>query len=207
MDTKQIHWLGHSAFRIEDESVQLYFDPYKLSAKLPKADIIFITHSHYDHYSQEDIAKIKKDGTIFVAPSDVVLQIGKGAIVVSPGTETTVGRLHIRAVPAYNLNKNFHPKNKQWVGYIITLSNGHKIYHAGDTDNIPEMRTISADIALLPCGGTYTMTAQEAAAAANIFKPKVVIPMHWGDIIGSKSDATDLQKLFSGETIIKSQER
>lgn len=203
MDTQHIHWLGHSAFRIEDGALQVYIDPFKLTPNLPKADVIFITHAHYDHFSPEDIAMIKKEGTVFVAPKDVAYQIGKGAIAVAPGEDTTVGRLRIHVVPAYNLDKKFHPKDKRWVGYVITLSQGQKIYHAGDTDNIPEMRTVSTDIALLPCGGTYTMNAKQAADAANGFKPKILIPIHWGDVVGTKMDAEELQKLFKGETVIK----
>jgi L-ascorbate metabolism protein UlaG (beta-lactamase superfamily) len=207
METKHIHWLGHSAFRIEDGSTQIYIDPFKLPANLPKADIIFITHAHYDHFSVEDIARIKKDGTIIVATKDVISKIGKGTVTVVPGQNYTIGSLKVMTVPAYNLDKKFHPKGNNWVGYIITLSNGQKIYHAGDTDFIPEMRKVTTDIALLPCGGTYTMTAQQAAEAANIFKPKVLIPMHWGDIVGSKADAEEVKKLFKGETVIKISER
>jgi L-ascorbate metabolism protein UlaG (beta-lactamase superfamily) len=206
METNHIHWLGHSSFRIEDDSLQIYIDPFKLSANLPKADIIFITHAHYDHFSVEDIAKIQKEGTIVVATSDVTSKIGKGTVTVVPGKGYTIGNLIVNTVPAYNPNKKFHPKSKNWVGYIITLSNGQKVYHAGDTDNIPEMDTIKTDIALLPCGGTYTMTARQAGEAANIFKPKVLIPMHWGDIVGSKEDAEEVKKSFKGETIIKSPE-
>jgi L-ascorbate metabolism protein UlaG (beta-lactamase superfamily) len=206
METNHIHWLGHSSFRIEDDSMQIYFDPFKLSANLPKADIIFITHAHYDHFSVEDIAKIQKEGTIIVATSDVTSKIGKGTVTVVPGKSYTIGNLIVNTVPAYNPDKKFHPKSKNWVGYIITLSNGQKIYHAGDTDSIPEMDTIKIDIALLPCGGTYTMTARQAAEVANIFKPKVLIPMHWGDIVGSKEDAEEVKKSFKGETIIKSPE-
>jgi L-ascorbate metabolism protein UlaG (beta-lactamase superfamily) len=207
METKHIHWLGHSAFRIEDGSTQIYIDPFKLPANLPKADIIFITHAHYDHFSAEDIAKIKKDGTIIVATKDVTSKIGKGTVTVVPGQNYTVGNLKVMTVPAYNLDKKFHPKGNNWVGYIITLSNGQKIYHAGDTDFIPEMRKVITDIALLPCGGTYTMTAQQAAEAANIFKPKVLIPMHWGEVVGSKADAEEVKKLYKGETVIMKPER
>jgi L-ascorbate metabolism protein UlaG (beta-lactamase superfamily) len=207
METTHIHWLGHSAFRIEDNNTQIYVDPFKLPANLPKADIIFITHAHYDHFSVEDIARIKKDSTIIVATKDVTSKIGKGTVTVVPGQNYVVGSLKVMTVPAYNLDKKFHPKGNNWVGYIITLSNGQKIYHAGDTDFIPEMRKVITDIALLPCGGTYTMTAQQAAEAANIFKPKVLIPMHWGDIVGSKADAEEVKKLFKGETVILEPER
>jgi L-ascorbate metabolism protein UlaG (beta-lactamase superfamily) len=207
METKHIHWLGHSAFRIEDGSTQIYIDPFKLPANLPKANIIFITHAHYDHFSAEDIARIKKDSTIIVATNDVTSKIGKATVTVVPGQNYTVGSLKVMTVPAYNLDKKFHPKGNNWVGYIITLSNGQKIYHAGDTDFIPEMQKVITDIALLPCGGTYTMTAQQAAEAANIFKPKVLIPIHWGEVVGSKADAEEVKKLFKGETVIKISEQ
>jgi L-ascorbate metabolism protein UlaG (beta-lactamase superfamily) len=207
METKHIHWFGQSAFRIEDGSTQIYIDPFKLPANLPKADIIFITHAHFDHFSMEDIAKIRTEHTIIVAPKDIASKFGDSAIVVVPGKTYTIGKLKVTTVLAYNLDKKFHPKGNNWVGYIITLSNGQKIYHAGDTDFIPEMRKVITDIALLPCGGTYTMTAQQAAEAANIFKPKVLIPMHWGDIVGSKADAEEVKKLFKGETVILKPER
>jgi L-ascorbate metabolism protein UlaG (beta-lactamase superfamily) len=115
--------------------------------------------------------------------------------------------LKVTTVPAYNLDKKFHPKENKWVGYIITLSNGQKIYHAGDTDFVPEMREIITDIALLPCGGTYTMTAKQAADAANSFKPKVLIPMHFGEGLGTVKAGEEVKKLFNGETIIKIQEK
>jgi L-ascorbate metabolism protein UlaG (beta-lactamase superfamily) len=207
METKHIHWLGHSAFRIEDGKTQIYIDPFKLQANLPKADVIFITHAHYDHYSVDDIAKIRKDGTIIVATKDVAFKEGKGSSIVVPGQNYTIGNLKVTTIPAYNLAKKFHPKENHWVGYIITLSNGQVIYHAGDTDRIPEMISVKTDIAMLPCGGTYTMTAKEASEAANIFKPKVLIPMHWGAIVGSKKDADEVKKMFHGETVLLVPER
>jgi L-ascorbate metabolism protein UlaG (beta-lactamase superfamily) len=207
METANIHWLGHSAFRIEDGSTQIYIDPFNLPANLPKADIILITHAHYDHFSANDITKIKKDGTIIISTKDVTSNIGKGTVTVVPEQNYTVGKLKITTVLAYNLDKKFHTKSTNWVGYIITLSDGKKIYHAGDTDFTPEMQKIITDIALLPCGGTYTMTAREAAEAANTFKPKVLIPMHWGDIVGSKADAEEVKKLYKGETVILKPER
>jgi L-ascorbate metabolism protein UlaG (beta-lactamase superfamily) len=200
METNNIHWFGQSAFRIEDETMQIYIDPYKLPANLPKADIIFITHAHFDHFSMEDIAKIRTEHTIIVAPKDVASKFGDSAITVVPGKDYTIGKLKVTTVPAYNIDKKFHPKANGWVGYIITLSNGQKIYHAGDTDFIPEMREIVTDIAMLPCGGTYTMTAKQAAEAANVFKPKLLIPMHYGSVVGSNADADTVKRLFKGET-------
>ena len=207
METNNIHWFGQSAFRIEDETMQIYIDPYKLPANLPKADIIFITHAHFDHFSMEDIAKIRTEHTIIVAPKDVASKFGDSAITVVPGKDYTIGKLKVTTVPAYNIDKKFHPKANGWVGYIITLSNGQKIYHAGDTDFIPEMRKIVTDIAMLPCGGTYTMTAKQAAEAANVFKPKLLIPMHYGSIVGSNADADTVKRLFKGETKIFVPER
>ena len=207
METNNIHWFGQSAFRIEDETLQIYIDPYKLPANLPKADIIFITHAHFDHFSMEDIAKIRTEHTIIVAPKDVASKFGDSAITVVPGKDYTIGKLKVTTVPAYNIDKKFHPKANGWVGYIITLPNGQKIYHAGDTDFIPEMRKIVMDIAMLPCGGTYTMTAKQAAEAANVFKPKLLIPMHYGSIVGSNADADTVKRLFKGETKIFVPER
>jgi L-ascorbate metabolism protein UlaG (beta-lactamase superfamily) len=206
MDTKNIHWFGQSAFRIEDDSMQIYIDPFKLPANLPKADIIFITHAHFDHFSMEDISKIKTEHTIIVAPKDVASKFGDPVIAVVLGKSYTVGKLKVTTVPAYNLDKKFHPKENKWVGYIITLSNGQKIYHAGDTDFIPEMREIITDIALLPCGGTYTMTAKQAADAANSFKPGVLIPMHFGEGLGTVKAGEEVKELFKGETSIKEKE-
>ena len=207
METNNIHWFGQSAFRIEDGTTQIYIDPFKLPAGLPKADVIFITHAHFDHFSMEDIAKIKTEHTIIVAPKDVASKFGDSAVAVIPGKTYAIGKLKVTTVPAYNLDKKFHPKENKWVGYIITLSNGQKIYHAGDTDFIPEMKEIITDIAMLPCGGTYTMTAKQAADAANAFKPKVLIPMHFGEGLGTVNAGEEAKKLFEGETVIKTQEK
>jgi L-ascorbate metabolism protein UlaG (beta-lactamase superfamily) len=207
METKYIHWYGQSSFRIEDGAINIYIDPFRLPERTPKADIVFITHAHFDHFSMEDIAKIRTGHTIIVAPKDVASKFGDSAITVVPGKDYTIGKLKVTTVPAYNIDKKFHPKANGWLGYIITLSNGQKIYHAGDTDFIPEMREIITDIAMLPCGGTYTMTAKQAAEAANVFKPKLLIPMHYGSIVGSNADADTVKRLFKGETVIKTQEK
>jgi L-ascorbate metabolism protein UlaG (beta-lactamase superfamily) len=207
MNHQHIHWLGHATFRIEDGATQIYIDPWKLPPNCPKADVIFITHAHYDHFSKEDIAKIAKEGTAFFAPKDVAYQIKGTVIGVSPGENYNLGELKVKTVAAYNIGKQFHPKGNHWVGYVIALSTGQRIYHSGDTDFTPEMKTVVTDFALLPIGGTYTMTAKEAAEAANAFKPQAVIPMHWGDIVGAQKDADEFTKLFSGKTIAKSPER
>jgi L-ascorbate metabolism protein UlaG (beta-lactamase superfamily) len=206
MEYKQIHWMGQSAFRIEDGGLQIYIDPYKIPANQPKADVIFITHDHYDHFSMEDIVKIKTGKTIIVATRDVASKFYDSGVVVVPNKLYTVGKLKVTTVPAYNINKSFHPKDNKWVGYIITLSDGLTIYHAGDTDFIPEMSTISVDIAMLPCDGTYTMTAKEAADAANTFKPKILIPMHYGEGLGSVHAGKEVKEMYKGETLVKTVE-
>jgi L-ascorbate metabolism protein UlaG (beta-lactamase superfamily) len=206
MEHEHIHWLGHASFRIEDAGKQIYIDPWKVADSMPRADVILITHAHFDHYSPQDIEKLRQEGTVVLAPYDVAKSI-KGARAVEPSQVYDVNGTRVFTIPAYNLGKKFHPKENKWVGYVVALSSGQRIYHAGDTDAIPEMRKVECDIAFLPSGGTYTMTASEAAAAANTFGPKAVIPMHWGDIVGSKEDAEEFGRRFKGETIVKVPER
>jgi L-ascorbate metabolism protein UlaG (beta-lactamase superfamily) len=208
MSVDHIHWLGHATFRIDDGAAVIYIDPWKLSAGAPQADVILITHAHFDHYSAEDIAKVEKPTTVFVAPDDVASKLtGKHVVTAVPGGSYQAGPVKVTAVPAYNTNKDFHPKANGWVGYALTLSNGQRIYHTGDSDVTPEMKAVQTDVALMPCGGTYTMTAAEAAAAANEFKPAILIPMHWGDIVGSRADADAVTEAFSGQTVIRPVER
>jgi L-ascorbate metabolism protein UlaG (beta-lactamase superfamily) len=185
-----IKHLGHATFRIESGEV-IYIDPFNLKVD-DKADVILITHSHFDHCSIKDIKRLVKNGTeIFVTPDcqSKLNHFDKVKVnLVHPNKSYSLGSLKIDTVPAYNLNKSFHPRANDWVGYIITV-NTKRIYHAGDTDFIPEMKTLKdIDIALLPIGGMYTMDVDEAAAAANSFKPKVVIPMHYGAIEGTSAD-------------------
>ncbi|HOK55891.1 MAG TPA: MBL fold metallo-hydrolase [bacterium] len=187
-----IKWLGHASILISIGEKNIYVDPWKLKKDQPKADLILITHSHYDHFSPDDINKIIRNDTVIIGPHDI-LKIKTGEkIEIKPGQETDLKWVKIKGVPAYNINKNFHPKSNNWCGYIIEIG-GNKIYIAGDTDFIPEMKNIVADVVILPVGGTYTMTAEEAANAVNIIRPKIAIPYHFGDIVGSEKDA----KFFS----------
>ena len=192
---ENIFWLGHDSFRLKGEKV-VYVDPWKLAAGAEKADLVLVTHDHYDHLSKDDIAKISKAGTVVVGPQAVAAKLGGNITVVKSGDTITAAGVPIEVVPAYNPNKKFHPKSAGYVGYIVTL-NGKRIYHAGDTDLIPEMTQIKTDIALLPVSGTYVMTAPEAAEAANTIKPALAIPMHYGDpdVVGSLNDAEEFKRL------------
>ena len=194
--TKNIHWLGHDTFRIEGEQV-IYTDPFKIKKK-GKADIILITHEHYDHCSPEDVKKIQGQDTVIVCPADCAAKLQGNIKVVKPGDTLEINGVKVEAVPSYNTNKQFHTKDRGWVGYVFT-SGGQRIYIAGDTDYIPEMKNIRADIALLPVSGTYVMTADEAAQAALDIKPKVAIPMHYGSIVGSKEDGRRFAEKLKGK--------
>lgn len=189
-----IFWLGHDSFRLEGEKT-VYIDPWKLAADAEKAAVILITHDHYDHFSQDDIAKISRPDTVIVCPQSVAAKLGKGTVV-QAGDKISANGIAVQVVPAYNPNKQFHPKSAGHVGYIVTLNN-KRIYHTGDTDLIPEMAQIKCDIALLPVSGTYVMTATEAAEAANTLKPALAIPMHYGDsdVVGTRSDAEEFKRL------------
>jgi L-ascorbate metabolism protein UlaG (beta-lactamase superfamily) len=183
---ENIHWLGHDTFKIVGEKV-IYTDPFKIKKK-DKADIILITHEHYDHCSPEDVKLIQGAKTVIVTTSDCAKKLAGKIKIVKPGDKINIEGLEIEAVPSYNTNKQFHTKDKGWVGYIFTVK-GKRIYLAGDTDYIPEMKNFKVDIAFLPVSGTYVMTAEEAIKAAFDIKPKIAIPMHYGSIVGSKGDA------------------
>jgi L-ascorbate metabolism protein UlaG (beta-lactamase superfamily) len=187
----KIKWLGHAGFKIKKDKV-IYIDPYQMNETEP-ADIILITHEHYDHCSLDDIEILRKKDTIIIGPKKAVKNLGENTIVIKPGDRKEVKDIVIDAIPAYNIGKKFHPKSEGWVGYVITIY-GIKIYHAGDTDLIPEMEKLAVDIAMLPVGGDYTMNAEEAAAAANKIKPKIAIPMHYGTIVGTKDDADEFKE-------------
>ncbi len=205
--TEKLHWLGHDAFRI-DGPPTVYIDPYQLGEGLPPADVILITHDHFDHLSLPDFAKVHVDGTTVVAPKEVAAKLREPVRTIAPGETVTVKGVAVRAVPAYNTNKTFHPKGDGKVGFLITLG-GATYYHAGDTDLIPEMTGLAPDVALLPVSGTYVMTADEAADAARAIRPKVAVPMHYGAIVGSDGDARRFARLLEGsgiEVVIKAKE-
>jgi L-ascorbate metabolism protein UlaG (beta-lactamase superfamily) len=201
----KIDWLGHAAFRISAGKI-IYIDPFQLKDHSKTADIIFITHEHFDHCSVDDIAKLATPETIIVTVPDCQSKLSglqfKDFVLVEPDKEYIVEGIKIQTIPAYNLDKDFHPKDNDWVGFIITIA-GKRIYHAGDTDAIPEMNSLrDIDFALVPVSGKYVMTAEEAAKAVNRFKPKVAIPMHYGAIVGDSSDADKFKELCEVEVRI-----
>lgn len=200
-----IRWFMQSAFLWED--VAVYVDPLGVPGDAPKARAILITHSHRDHFSMDDIKKVMTPETLFVVPLDVgdTLQGEVGRmLIVSPGDAFEVVGLSVDAVAAYNLvpGRTNHPKDKNWVGYVIAIE-GVRYYHAGDTDLIPEMEPIDCDVAMLPIGGTFTMDAGEAAAAARMLQPKVIVPMHFGYFAGSAGDAKRLADAVSDIQVVQ----
>lgn len=197
---EHVHWLGHDSFRI-DGSTTVYIDPWKLAAGQPQAGAVLVTHEHYDHLSLDDIAAIAGLGTVVVGPPAVTAQVrGLATLTVRPGETVEAHTATVTAVAAYNTTKFkapgkvYHPRADGHVGYIVAMD-GLRLYHAGDTDAIPEMEGVAVDVALLPVGGTYTMTAEEAAGACAHLEAEVVVPMHWGDIVGSRDDAERFERL------------
>ncbi|MGI5916666.1 MAG: MBL fold metallo-hydrolase [Anaerolineae bacterium] len=184
---KGIQWLGHASFRITGDDTVIYLDPWKLKGKPPTADLILVSHDHHDHLSPEDIARITGENTVIVCPAVCADQVSGDVCIVAAGDSLQVGNIAIEVVPAYNTNKPNHPKEAGHVGYVVTVE-GRRIYHAGDTDLIPEMDDIRCDVALLPMGGRYTMDATEAAEALARLRPQVAVPMHWGGIVGTVDD-------------------
>jgi L-ascorbate metabolism protein UlaG (beta-lactamase superfamily) len=187
---KDIHWLGHDTFRISGEKV-IYTDPFKLKGKdvAEKADIVFITHEHYDHCSPEDVKKIQKPETIIITTPSCAAKLTGDIKTAKPGDVFEIGGIHVEAVPAYNIGKKHHPVERKDVGYIFTVK-GQRIYLAGDTDRIPEMKTFKdINIAFLPVSGTYVMTEREAVKAALDIKPDIAVPMHYGTVIGTRMNA------------------
>ena len=196
----QITWLGHDGFRIEAGQT-IVIDPYQAPAG-PKADVLLVTHKHHDHCSPADIERLSRPDTVIVTEKDSAKQLKGDVRVLSPGQSLALSGIRIEAVPAYNTDKNFHPREKGWLGFIIDTGEV-RIYHAGDTDFIPEMRSLEVDIALLPVSGTYVMTADEAVEAARAIGPKLAIPMHYGAIVGDASDAQRFKEALAGEIEVR----
>ena len=192
----------HSSIKIIGDKI-IYFDPFKIKKNFNDADYIFCTHSHYDHFSPEDINKVKNNNTKLIVTKDIIESATKlinknNIILVQPNEEYKIDNLVIKTVPAYNRIKKFHPKENNWVGYIVE-TNGQKYYIAGDTDNIEELHNIKCDVAFLPVGGTYTMDYKQASELANVINAKLVIPTHYGEIVGNKDDGIKFANLVKNK--------
>ncbi len=194
-------WFGHASFLWEVGGVRIYLDPWELPKDVPPADLILVTHEHYDHFSPQDIERIRAAATQVVTVKDCAQKLPYPVQVIGPGQTLALEGVEVRAIRAYNIGRPYHPKSKNWVGFIVTVGE-RRLYHAGDTDHIPEMRSVEADIGLLPVGGTYTMNAQEAAAATRDMKVQIAVPMHWGRIVGSEADAQRFAELAAVETVV-----
>ena len=207
-----IKWLGHSSFVI-DYTKKIYIDPFKVPEQKNDADIVLISHEHFDHFSPEDLRKVINDETSIILTPDCLSKMSRfikegKTYTVRPGNKIKVGeKIVIEAVPAYNINKfrapglPFHPKQNEWVGYVITFDS-IKVYFAGDTDFVPEIRDLKVDVAILPVSGTYVMTADEAAEFVNSTHPKYAIPMHYGDVVGTNADVERFRQLARCEVIV-----
>jgi len=210
----KLTWLGHDAFRIQDGQV-IYIDPYEIGAGA-KADLVLVSHEHGDHCSVDDLKKIVTPNSVIVAHAQSKNELSKLSVkeikIAKPGDKLAFGSVTVEIVPAYNTNKfrepgkAFHPKEDGKLGFVVTVK-GVRIYHAADTDHIPEMKGVAPDIALLPVSGTYVMTAKEAAEATASIKPKIAIPMHYASIVGSVKDAEEFKKLAKCEVKILQKEQ
>ena len=194
MENNLLHGVSHlkqSTIRMQG-SKTVYFDPMGIGGEPKDADVIFVTHSHSDHFSIDDIKKLTKKGTVMILPGDCIkAAVDAGltnVVTVWPSKSYEVDGLKFNTVPAYNINKDFHRRERNWVGYVVHVNHA-SYYFAGDTDKIPEMKDIKADVVFLPVGGTYTMTWPEAVEAANIIRPVIAVPIHFADIVGTADDA------------------
>ena len=196
-----LQWLGHAGFKICHDDTVIYIDPWKLKDSPHDATVVLVSHSHYDHYSAEDIAKVSGPDTNIVASADVAAKEKNGRKI-TQGQTVDLGSVRVSGIAAYNPGKQFHPRANNWVGFVIEVGS-KRIYYAGDTDLTEEMKSLKEiDVALLPVGGTFTMDATEAAEATKYIKPKRAIPYHWGDIVGSRADAEKFANKVECETKI-----
>ena len=201
MDTSFITINTHSSIRLETKGgTVIYVDPYGFKTEPCDADLVLVTHTHFDHFSPEDIVRVRKSRTAFAAPATCKSEFAKAGFTsedvafLNPYEHVTLKGIEVETVPSYNVNKRFHPKDNAWLGYVVDVD-GVRVYVAGDTDDLPENREIKCDVALVPAGGTYTMNAREAATFVNALRPTVAIPEHYGSVAGSAKDGKTFAKL------------
>lgn len=204
MALTNVTWYGHDAFKIIGGGAVVYLDPWQLPAGAEPANIVLVSHDHFDHCASDDVARVANTGTAVLAAAACIEKLSgvAGTVrAVQPGERIELGGVIVETVPAYNIDKfrepgkPFHPKESGYVGFIVTLE-GKRYYHTGDSDFVPEMKTLGAiDVAFLPVSGTYVMTAEEAAAAAQAIRPAVAVPMHYGSIVGTAEDAARFKGL------------
>jgi L-ascorbate metabolism protein UlaG (beta-lactamase superfamily) len=210
---KDLEWLGHAGFRIKTRAGIVYIDPYRVDDDAPVADLILITHDHFDHFSRDDVVRLAGRRTTAIGPATVTEQLKGRTISVAPGETLELDELEVTALPAYNTNKldssgkPFHSRDAGWLGFVLR-DGARRIYHSGDTDVIPEMdQAAGVDVALLPVSGTYVMSPLEAAEAARRIDPGVAVPMHWGTVIGSEADADAFAQAAPVEVKVLEKER
>lgn len=195
-----VSWFRQSSVRIRRGGLEIHVDPWAVPEPGP-ADFILLTHPHFDNFSEEDIDRLRGPGTVVVAPASMKKQISGADHFLRPGDLLQLEALDILAVPAHNVEKRFHPQEAGWLGYVFTVD-GVTFYHAGDTDYLEAMNTLRCDVAFLPCNGLYTMDAEAAARAGQACGARVVVPIHWGDAVGSRADAEQVAAFFPGEVRI-----
>ena len=210
-----IEVLCHNCIKFKEEKI-IYTDPFQLKNNYNDADLILITHSHYDHFSEEDIQKVKNENTVICITEDLydrTLELGfqkENIVIVKPHNTYEILGMEIKTIPAYNTNKKFHPKENNWVGYLLNLQ-GKVYYVAGDTDITEENKQVSCDVAFVPIGGTYTMDSKEATELVNQIKPEIAVPVHYGSVVGEEKDANifvqSLDKAIMGKILIKKEEK
>jgi L-ascorbate metabolism protein UlaG (beta-lactamase superfamily) len=189
-----LHWLGHDSFRI-DRPVVIYLDPWNVPRDGPKADVILVSHDHHDHCSPDDVEFLRTEHTRVVTNGSAASKLKGPVTILQPGESVEIGTVKVTGVPAYNTDKKFHPRAAGHLGFILSLE-GERLYFAGDTDVIPEMKGLGVDVALLPVSGVYTMTAEQAVQAAQAIQPRVAVPMHYGaGVAGEPADAERFRRL------------
>ena len=206
--TDRIRLFTQNSIRIESDAGVIYVDPFNMREEPHDADFILLTHNHYDHFSPGDILKVCKESSVMIVPENMENEAGELTdsvdmiYTVEPDMKKIVNGLELETIPAYNNSKSFHPKNAGWVGYILTID-GNRVYIAGDTDMTEDNRKVKCDVAMIPIGGTYTMDAVQAAQLINEIKPRIAIPTHYGDVVGSPKDADTFKGRVNNDIEVK----